>query len=131
MKLITRDSDYAIRALCCIAQQEGKIVSVEQVVQHLQMPRSFLRKILQKLNKSGLLISYRGKGGGFVLAKSSQKIFLTQVMEAFQGNIEIMDHLFKKKKCPNVDICRLKRKIDIIEKDIIKKLKVISVASLL
>ena len=131
MKLITRDTDYAIRALCCIAQQKGKIVSVEQLVKDLKMPRPFLRKILQKLNKAGLLVSSRGKGGGFILAYQPQKIFLTEVMEAFKGTIEIMDHLFKKKKCPNVDICKLKKKMDDVEKDVVKKLKVISIASLL
>ena len=51
MKLITRDTDYAIRALCCIAGSGKKELSVRDLTDRLAMQRPFLRKILQKLNK--------------------------------------------------------------------------------
>ena len=55
MKLITRDTDYAIRALCFIARFKKKIVSVSELVKVLKIPRPFLRKILQTLNKKRIL----------------------------------------------------------------------------
>ncbi|MEE8564253.1 MAG: Rrf2 family transcriptional regulator [Atribacterota bacterium] len=131
MKLITRNTDYAVRALCCIAEQEKNIVSTDQMVQNLQMPRPFLRKILQILNKKGLLNSYKGKGGGFALALPPEKISLIDVMKIFQGPTRLNECKFKKSDCPYTSDCLLKKKIDEIEKEVVIKLKAITIASII
>ena len=131
MKLITRNTDYAVRALCCIAEQEKNIVSTDQMVQNLQMPRPFLRKILQILNKKGLLNSYKGKGGGFTLALPPEKISLIDVMKIFQGPTRLNECKFKKSDCPYTSDCLLKKKIDEIEKEVVIKLKAITIASII
>ena len=131
MKLITRNTDYAVRALSCIAEQKEEMVSVSQMVKYLEMPRPFLRKILQILNKEGLLNSYKGKGGGFALALPPEKIFLIDVMKTFQGPIRLNECKFKKSDCPNIKNCLLKIKIGEIEKEVIKKLKLITIASIM
>ena len=131
MKLITRNSDYAVRALCCIAEQKQEVISADQLIKSLEMPRPFLRKILQTLNKEGLLNSSKGKGGGFALAISPEKICLIDVMKIFQGPIRLTEHKFKKNDCPNISDCLLKKKIDEIEKEVILRLKTITLESLL
>jgi len=131
VKLITRNSDYAVRALCCIAEQKQEVNSADQLIKSLEMPRPFLRKILQILNKEGLLNSSKGKGGGFTLAISPEKISLIDVMKIFQGPIKLNECTFKKKVCPNIKDCPLKKKIDKIEKEVIFKLRAINIESLL
>ena len=131
MKLITRDTDYAIRALMFIAQTKEKIVSVSNLVKELRIPRPFLRKILQILNKKGILKSHKGLGGGFQLSTSANNIFLIDLIKTFQGPLSLNECFFKKKICPNRSICALKKKIDAIEKDMLRKLESISIASLL
>lgn len=131
MKLITRNTDYAVRALCCIAEQKEEIVTVNQMVKSLEMPRPFLRKILQILNKEGLLNSCKGKGGGFTLALLPEKIFLMDLMKIFQGPVRLNECKFKKSDCPYIDNCLLKKKIDEIEKGVIEKLKAITILSIL
>ncbi len=131
MKLITRNTDYAIRALCCIGEKKQEVISADQLVKFLEMPRPFLRKILQTLNKEGLLNSSKGKGGGFTLAISLEKISLIDVMKIFQGPIRLTEHKFKKSDCPNISDCLLKKKIDEIEKEVILRLKTITLESLL
>ena len=131
MKLITRNTDYAVRALCCITEQKKDIISVDQMVQYLEMPRSFLRKILQILNKEGLINSYKGKGGGFTLAIPPEKISLIDLMKIFQGPIKLNECKFKKSDCPYIKNCLLKKKIDKIEEEVILKLKAITIASII
>lgn len=131
MKLITRNTDYAVRALCCITEQKEDIVSVDQIVKYLEMPRPFLRKILQILNKEGLLDSHKGKGGGFALALPPEKISLIDVMKIFQGTIKLNECKFKKSDCPHIKDCLLKKKIDEIEEEVILKLKAITMASVI
>jgi len=131
MKLMTRDTDYAIRAMCFIAQKKEKIISVSELFEKTRIPRPFLRKILQILNNKGLLKSYKGKGGGFQLNNISREISLLDLIEAFQGPFELNKHIFKNKLCMHVKKCKLKKKIDNIEKKVKEELRKITLASLI
>ncbi|MBL7131998.1 MAG: Rrf2 family transcriptional regulator [Candidatus Omnitrophica bacterium] len=131
MKLITRDTDYALRALMFIAKQKERMVSVSDLVEKLKIPRPFLRKLLQILNIKGLLDSHKVKGGGFMLAAVSRKISLLNLMEIFQGKMKLSDYTFKGKRCPHIKTCRLKKKLDDIERSVIADLKSINIASLI
>ena len=131
MKLITRDSDYAVRALSYIAKRKKKIVSVKELADNLKIPQPFLRKILQILNRKKILKSYKGIGGGFMLSDAPGKIFVTDIMRIFQGPIKFSEHLFKKNACPHVKTCALKKKLDCIEKKAISELESITIASLI
>lgn len=130
MKLITRDTDYAARALVFIAQKNNRVTSVAELVKELKIPRPFLRKILQALNKNGLLKSYRGQGGGFLLSLPAEKIFMTDLIRTFQGPLRINECFFRKRLCPERSVCALRKKIGNIEKYVIGELNNITVASL-
>ncbi|MFC1631419.1 RrF2 family transcriptional regulator [Candidatus Omnitrophota bacterium] len=131
MKLITRDTDYAVRALCVIAQHKNELISAADLVKSLRIPQPFLRKILQVLNKKKILRSYKGKGGGFTLARKPQRIFLLDLIKIFQGKLKINECLFKKSICPNVRTCKLKKRIDKIERDVVSEFSSITLANLI
>jgi Rrf2 family protein len=131
MKLINRDTDYAVKALLYIAQKNPKRISVSELVDELDIPRPFLRKTLQTLNREGVLNSYKGKGGGFVLAMPPEKIFLIRLIEIFQKPVKLTDCIFKEKICSDVGTCPLKKRIDAIEQHVISELESITIASLL
>ena len=52
-------------------------------------------------------------------------------MKIFQGPIRLNECKFKKSDCPNISDCLLKKKIDEIEKEVILRLKTITLESLL
>ena len=131
MKLITRDTDYAIRALCYIAKKGESIASVNDLVVCLKMPRAFLRKILQRLNNGRVLKSYKGRGGGFSLSKAPDKIHIMDLIEIFQGPLSLQEHVFSGRPCPEIKKCLFKKKLDVIEKHIISNLSSITLESLL
>lgn len=131
MNLITRDTDYAIRALQCIVANKKKIVTVSELFEKLDMPRVFLRKILQILNKKGILKSCKGKGGGFLLNVPPKRISVLALMKIFQGRFYICKHLFKGRNCPEVKRCYLKIRLDILEKKIAKELSSITIAKMI
>ncbi|MBU1727648.1 MAG: Rrf2 family transcriptional regulator [Candidatus Omnitrophica bacterium] len=131
MKLITRDTDYAVRALCFIAKKRGEIVAASQLVKELKIPRPFLRKILQVLNRKGVLNSYKGIGGGFLLAIPAERIYLLDLVKIFQGQFKLNDCLFKKKICPNINTCNLRKKIMNIQNYALKELRPVSIACLI
>ena len=131
MKLLSRNTDYAVRAVCYIANCNDKIVTVAQLVKTLKIPQPFLRKILQVLNNKRLLRSYKGSGGGFRLAKNPENIYLNDLMEIFQGPFRLNECYFKKEVCPNKRSCFLKKKVDEIERSVVSKLCSITIGSIL
>ena len=131
MKLITRDTDYAIRAIAYMFSAKQEITAAGELVRALKIPRSFLRKIMQKLNRARLLKSYKGQGGGFRLAVPAKQISLMRLIRIFQGRFQLNECFFKKRVCPHTASCGLKRKIDKIEKQLIKELGAINMGSLI
>ena len=131
MKLITRNSDYGIRAVCFMACEKGRMVSVPELVKELSIPRPFLRKILQVLGKKGIVRSYKGIGGGFKLARGAEDIAVMDLVEAFQGPVKVNECIFKKELCPNRARCALKKKIDKIEKHVVSELGSITIKDLM
>jgi len=131
MKIMTRDTDYAVRALCYIAGKKEGVIPVSDLVEALEIPRPFLRKLLQTLQKEGLLESYKGKGGGFVLKATPRNISLLDLIEIFQGPVQINEHIFKKEKCYHTNTCKLKKRIDIAQRHFIEELKSINIAQLI
>ena len=133
MRLITRNTDYAIRALRFIARNDKRkeTIPVCELARNLNIPKPFLRKILQVLNKKGILKSYKGKGGGFMLAVPPKRIFLIKVIEIFQGPLKLNGCILNKSLCPDMRSCVLKKKIGAIEKNVVSELESITLASLL
>lgn len=129
MKLLTRNTDYALRAICYIAKQD-QIVTVTQLVKALGVPRPFMRKILQQLSKNKILESYKGQRGGFKLTSLPERIFIIQIMRIFQGQVGLNGCFLKKSICPDREKCLLRKKIHVIEDSVIRQLRQINIASL-
>ncbi len=131
VKLITKDTDYALRSLQCIAANKNKTVTVCGLSEKLGMPRSFLRKILQMLNKKGILKSCKGKGGGFCLNMPASRISVLALIEIFQGPFHLCEHVFKGKNCPEARDCYFKKRLDHIEEKTAKELNSITIAKII
>ncbi len=131
MKLLTRNADYGVRAICYLARKERNVVSVPELVEKLNIPRPFLRKILQVLNRKGLVRSYKGIGGGFQLARPAEDISVVDLIEAFQGPLRINECLFRRKLCPSRKRCALKERIDHIERYVVSEVSAIKIKDLI
>ena len=81
--MITREIDYAIRALLYLAlHSEAQVVSTTVLAEQMEIPYRFLRRILLGLVDAGLVISVRGKQGGLRLAKAPEMISLFDLVKA-------------------------------------------------
>lgn len=83
--LLSRSSEYAIQALLYIAKSGGKSILAREIANKQGLALPFLGKILQSLVKGGLLVSQKGRGGGFSLAIPPDKIKLIQVVNTIDG----------------------------------------------
>ena len=83
--IISQACKYGLRAMVHLAQDNDEPVLSRDIARELQIPEHFLAKILQDLSKNKLLHSFKGRGGGFRLARSPDAIKLLEVIEAIDG----------------------------------------------
>jgi Rrf2 family transcriptional regulator, cysteine metabolism repressor len=131
LKLITKHTDYAIRALVHLAGRGGQTVAVSEIAQSENIPEKFLKRLMLTLKNNKYILTKEGKGGGVTLAKSPEKIFILDIMRLFQGEFQISDCMFKKDKCPNRRSCMLRGKVKAIEFNVVKQFREITISSLL
>ena len=131
MNLLARDTDYAVRAILYMARHKGALVSTADLDRDLKLPRPFMRKTLQVLQKEGYLTSVKGYKGGFQLKREPRAIYLIDLMRIFQGEISLSDCLFKKKLCACVSSCPLRRVVKSMEGDLLRKLKAVTISHLM
>ena len=82
--MLSQTGIYALRAMSFLAGQDGETpVLSATIAEEMNIPKNFLSKILNRLVQSGLVISMRGRQGGFVLAKPAQEITVRNVVDLF------------------------------------------------
>ncbi|MFC7404624.1 RrF2 family transcriptional regulator [Georgenia alba] len=83
---VSAKSDYALRALIEIAQDEGASpLSAEAIGNEQDIPHQYLQSILADLRRAGIVRSQRGQGGGWLLARDRDAISVADVMRAVDG----------------------------------------------
>lgn len=97
---------YAIRALSWMAVQkpEGYIL-LEDLCRETNLPRYFLAKIFQDLVRGGVLVSTRGRGGGFALARPASQITLYQIVEIIDGVDDLRQCAVGMARCDDQQPC--------------------------
>jgi len=83
--VLSQTADYAVRAMLGIAARASgdEAVRVADLAKELRIPQNYLSKILHRLAQRGLLVSARGRRGGFRLAARAGSTPLAEVVRAF------------------------------------------------
>lgn len=131
MKILTKHSDYAIRALLSLGAAEGRYLSARAVSLEQDIPYQFLRRILQELIRHGLVHSREGAQGGFSIARDPDAIRVMQLIEIFQGPVQVSDCMFRKQVCSNRSRCVLRHELVRIERTVREEFEKITIGSLL
>ncbi|MDG2213636.1 MAG: Rrf2 family transcriptional regulator [Verrucomicrobiota bacterium] len=102
MKLSVK-TDYATRAILGLATRsiDGQVCKVEELARVSGTSANFLVQILTDLKSAELVVSVRGKEGGYRLARVPEKITLGDVWRAVDGQI-LDTPALSDEKCPEV-----------------------------
>jgi Rrf2 family protein len=111
---ITRQADYALRAILYLARHElaknepeWKYATTKEIAEKKLIPNSFLAKIISQLSISGLIHTSRGASGGVYLARKAEEISLLDVVEAIDGPIALNECTKDPSNCLFGDSCPL------------------------
>jgi Rrf2 family transcriptional regulator, nitric oxide-sensitive transcriptional repressor len=96
---ISEATSLALHSLALLADGQGRNFSVKELAGRLAASEAHLSKILQRMNKMGLVNSTRGPGGGFDLAQPPERIRLIDVYEEFEGPVNVSGCLLDHNVC--------------------------------
>jgi Rrf2 family protein len=82
---ISAKVDYAVRALCTLADADGRPVTAEALAKSQNLPAKFLESILNDMRRAGLLLSQRGAEGGYRLSRPADSITVAEVIRPLDG----------------------------------------------
>lgn len=131
MKLLTKDTDYAVRAIVYLARHTDGYRSSREISESEGIPLQFLRRILQKLTRAGLVVSREGVTGGVRLNARPGDVRVSDIIKIFQGDIELSECMFRKRLCVHRATCVLRARIQSIEAMVNREFERVTIATLL
>lgn len=108
--MISQSVEYALRAMSYLASLRGDSATSEVIALTTRVPRGYLSKVMRELVRAELVQSFRGPGGGFVLARDPGTITVLEIVEA-------VDPIRRIERCPlgnpaHANLCPLHRCLD-------------------
>jgi Rrf2 family protein len=111
MRQLSKRTQYCLRALYGLARKHGEgPVLIVDLAENEAIPKRFLEQILLSLKNQGLVLSKKGKGGGYYLAKPPEEITLASIIRIIDGPLAPLpcasETQFRKcDECPDVTTC--------------------------
>lgn len=132
MQFMSVEGDYGLRAIIYLAcRPEGKITYVNEIARDQLIPVNFLFKILRKMVRAGIVKSYRGPHGGYILSKASSEITFLEVIEAVDGPLLVNRCLSEETQCLLERSCKMLNAWQRIQLHMKNELSTLTIADLL
>ena len=84
-------TDYAILLLAHLARSSGTTLTAHELAERSHVPLPTVSKLAKELSKAGLVISHRGRNGGYGLARAADQISVAEIVEALEGPIALTE----------------------------------------
>lgn len=86
--LISTKGRYALRILVDIAEHQTEaFIPLKEIADRQEISDKYLESIAKELVRSGVLVGHRGKGGGYRLSRSPDRINVGDVLSIMEGSL--------------------------------------------
>jgi Rrf2 family transcriptional regulator, iron-sulfur cluster assembly transcription factor len=104
--MLSKTSKQAINALVELAKlPKEECEGAASVAKRIKAPQNYLGKLLQNLSTRGLVVSQKGLGGGFRLAKDPKRITLYDIVEPMENVSQWSNCALGLKNCSDQQPC--------------------------
>ena len=130
--MFNKETEYALRGLVYIQLQNGTghNPGVLEIAKQIEAPQSFVAKILQRMVKSGFILSIKGKGGGFLFDKKRPDLPLKNLIIAIEGEHTLISCGLGLKECNCESPCSMHEQYAPIRAAINKLVEIETIQSL-
>ena len=87
---LTLHTDYALRVLLYAGLKRGALCTIPELVQHFDISRGHLMKVVHRLTQKGYLRTVRGKNGGMRLAREAAQINVGAVIRDMEEELGVL-----------------------------------------
>ena len=107
MKISTKGR-YALRVMIDLAEHNtGEYIPLMDIARRQDISEKYLEAIVATLSKNEFLISLRGKGGGYKLARNPEDYSVLSILLVTEGSLAPVACLEKKpNRCPKAAECK-------------------------
>lgn len=107
MMRISTKGRYALRVMVELArQQDSRPLSLRYVAENQRMTLKYLENIIALLVKERLVVSSRGKSGGYRLSRPAAQYTVYEILRATEGGLEPVQCLGEgADPCPMEQLC--------------------------
>jgi Rrf2 family protein len=85
--MISQKAKYAIKAVVALARADPGQLAISEIAERENIPKKFLEQILLDLKHQGIVMSRRGKAGGYALLKSADRITVGEILRTVDGPV--------------------------------------------
>ncbi len=105
--IVSTKGRYALRVMIDLAQQDSdKYIALKDVADRQDISIKYLELIVPSLNKGGLILSQRGKAGGYRLARKPSGYTIWEILMQAEGPLTPVNCLGREKNlCQRSDTC--------------------------
>lgn len=83
---LTLYTDYSIQVLMYLGTlPSGRLATMREIASTFDISYNHLMKIIQTLSKEGIIVTYRGRNGGLVLAEEPHEIRIGQLVRTLEN----------------------------------------------
>jgi len=138
MLKLTKKADYGLIALRHLAAPANGhpgasghgCASAKDIAAAYGIPLPLLSKVLQKLTRSGLLISEQGTNGGYRLAKDPHEISALEVIRTIDGPIILTQCFTEHSECDQGSLCPVREPLRKVHEGILRLLSSITISDM-
>jgi Rrf2 family protein len=132
MLRLSKKTDYALIAMKHLAlNRDGAVsVSAREIAEQYDIPIELMAKVLQRLVRSGLLVSTQGTRGGYTLRRPAASISVSDVIQAIDGPFSVTACSTENSGCDQYSKCSVRDPLWQIRERIAAALATVSVAEL-
>jgi Rrf2 family protein len=131
MLRLSKKADYALIAMKHLAQKSGGCsTSAREIAEQYDIPIELMAKVLQRLVRTGLLLSTQGTRGGYALSRGAASISVADVIQAIDGPFTVTACSSEKNDCEQYGKCSIRDPLWQIKERIVDALGTVTIAEM-
>ena len=131
MLRLSKKADYALIAMKHLAQKSGaSSTSAREIAEQYDIPIELMAKVLQRLVRTGLLVSTQGTRGGYMLSRPSLAISVADVIQAIDGPFTVTACSTDNNDCEQYGKCSIRDPLWQIKERIVAALGTVTLAQM-
>lgn len=107
MLRVSKLTDYATVVLAQMARDPGSVHTAADLAERTHLSRPTVAKLLKQFVRGGLLTSYRGAHGGYLLARAPEEISAVDIIDTVEGPLAMTECSLAHDQCEIEHVCNI------------------------